>query len=124
MKPGDFRLFHRLRVRWAEVDMQKIVFNAHYLAYFDLAINDYWRALAMPYEDAMLQLGGELYLKKATIEYHGSARFDDQLDVALKCGRIGTSSMSFAGARPVEYDSVSVGGESVCFSSSFALAGL
>ncbi len=26
-----FRFFHRLRVRWAEVDMQKIVFNAHYL---------------------------------------------------------------------------------------------
>ena len=28
---SDFRFFHRLRVRWAEVDMQKIVFNAHYL---------------------------------------------------------------------------------------------
>ena len=25
----DFRLLHRLRVRWAEVDMQNIVFNAH-----------------------------------------------------------------------------------------------
>ena len=98
MKRDDFRLFHRLRVRWAEVDMQKIVFNAHYLAYFDLAINDYWRALAMPYEDAMRQLGGELYLKKAAIDYHGSARFDDQLDIALKCGRIGTSSMTFTGA--------------------------
>ncbi len=28
---ADFRSFHRLQVRWAEVDMQKIVFNAHYL---------------------------------------------------------------------------------------------
>ena len=46
----DFRFFHRLRVRWAEVDMQKIVFNAHYLMYFDTAISDYWRALALPYE--------------------------------------------------------------------------
>ena len=43
---ADFRFFHRLRVRWAEVDMQKIVFNAHYLMYFDTAISDYWRALA------------------------------------------------------------------------------
>ena len=25
MKRQDFRFFHRLRVRWAEVDMQKIV---------------------------------------------------------------------------------------------------
>lgn len=30
MKRQDFRFFHRLRVRWAEVDIQKIVFNAHY----------------------------------------------------------------------------------------------
>jgi YbgC/YbaW family acyl-CoA thioester hydrolase len=98
MKRQEFRLFHRLRVRWAEVDMQKIVFNAHYLMYFDTAIADYWRALALPYEEAMLQLGGELYVKKASLEYHGSARFDDQLEVALKCGRIGNSSMIFAGA--------------------------
>ena len=94
----DFRFFHRLRVRWVEVDMQKIVFNAHYLMYFDTAISDYWRALALPYEESMQQLGGDLYVKKASIEYHGSARFDDQLDVALKCARIGNSSLVFTGA--------------------------
>ncbi|MDP2257799.1 MAG: YbgC/FadM family acyl-CoA thioesterase [Polaromonas sp.] len=98
MQRQDFRFFHRLRVRWVEVDMQKIVFNGHYLMYFDTAISDYWRALALPYEEAMLQLGGDLYVKKASIEYHASARFDDQLDVALKCTRIGTSSMVFSGA--------------------------
>jgi YbgC/YbaW family acyl-CoA thioester hydrolase len=98
MKRQDFRFFHRLRVRWAEVDMQKIVFNAHYLMYFDTAITDYWRALAMPYTETMVQLGGDLYVKKASVEYHGSAHFDDRLDVALKCARIGTSSMTFTGA--------------------------
>jgi len=98
MKRQDFRFFHRLRVRWAEVDMQKIVFNAHYLMYFDTAFADYWRALALPYEEAMHELGGDLYVKKASVEYHGSARYDDQLDVGLKCARIGTSSMTFSGA--------------------------
>lgn len=98
MKQQDFRLIHRLRVRWAEVDMQKIVFNAHYLMYFDTAITDYWRALGLPYEEAMLQLGGELYVKKASIEFHGSAHLDDQLNVALKCARVGNSSMIFSGA--------------------------
>ena len=97
-KRQDFRFFHRLRVRWAEIDMQKIVFNAHYLMYFDTAIADYWRALALPYEVAMHALEGDLYVKKATVEYHASARVDDQLDVALKCSRIGTSSMVFTGA--------------------------
>jgi YbgC/YbaW family acyl-CoA thioester hydrolase len=98
MKRQDFRFFHRLRVRWAEVDMQKIVFNAHYLMYVDTAVADYWRALALPYEEAMHLLGGDLYVKKATVEFHASARMDDRLDVGLKCGRIGNSSMNFAAA--------------------------
>jgi YbgC/YbaW family acyl-CoA thioester hydrolase len=97
MNREDFRFFHRLRVRWAEVDMQKIVFNAHYLMYFDTAVADYWRALALPYEEAMHQLQGDVYVKKATVEFHASARMDDHLDVGLKCGRIGNSSMLFTG---------------------------
>ncbi|MEO5669661.1 MAG: YbgC/FadM family acyl-CoA thioesterase [Ramlibacter sp.] len=98
MQRQDFRFIHRLRVRWAEVDMQKIVFNAHYLMYFDTAVADYWRALGLPYEEAMHQLGGDLYVKKATVEFNASARMDDRLDVGLKCGRIGNSSMTFSGA--------------------------
>lgn len=94
---ADFRFFHRLRVRWAEVDMQKIVFNAHYLMYFDTAVGDYWRALALPYEAAMQRLGGDLYVKKAGVEYHASARYDDQVDIGLKCERIGNSSLLFRG---------------------------
>ena len=91
---SEFRFSHSLRVRWVEVDMQKIVFNGHYLMYFDTAIADYWRALGLPYEEAMQQLGGDLYVKKASVEYHGSARFDDRLDVGLKCGRIGRFTVS------------------------------
>jgi YbgC/YbaW family acyl-CoA thioester hydrolase len=98
LKRSEFRFFHRLRVRWAEVDMQKIVFNAHYLMYFDTAIADYWRALALPYEAAMHLLEGDLYVVKATVEFHASARVDDQIEVAMKCSRIGTSSMTFTGA--------------------------
>ena len=92
MQRSDFRCFHRLRVRWAEVDMQKIVFNAHYLMYIDTAMADYWRALALPYEASMLALGGEMYVKKATLEYHASALLDDTLDVGLRCARVGNSS--------------------------------
>lgn len=94
---ADFRFIHRLRVRWAEVDMQKIVFNAHYLMYFDTAISDYWRALALPYEASMQRLGGDLYVKKSTLEYHASARYDDLLDIGLTCARIGNSSIQFTG---------------------------
>ncbi|MFM8866251.1 MAG: YbgC/FadM family acyl-CoA thioesterase [Limnohabitans sp.] len=98
MKRQDFRFAHRLRVRWVEVDMQQIVFNGHYLMYFDTAVTDYWRSLAMPYAATMHQLGGDLYVKKASVEYHASAEMDDFLDVCMRCDRIGNSSMTFVGA--------------------------
>lgn len=95
MQRRDFRCFHRLRVRWAEVDMQKIVFNAHYLMYVDTAMMDYWRALALPYEDSMVVLGGDMYVKKASLEYHASAHLDDRVDVGMRCERVGNSSVLF-----------------------------
>jgi YbgC/YbaW family acyl-CoA thioester hydrolase len=91
----QYRLLHRLRVRWAEVDLQRIVFNPHYLMYIDTAVTEYWRALAIPYEMIPALLGGDLYVKKSTLEYHGSARLDDLLDVGVSCSRIGNSSMQF-----------------------------
>ena len=98
MKRQDFRFAHRLRVRWVEVDMQQIVFNGHYLMYFDTAVTDYWRSLAMPYAATMHQLGGDLFVKKASVEYHASAEMDDFLQVCMRCDRIGNSSMTFVGA--------------------------
>jgi YbgC/YbaW family acyl-CoA thioester hydrolase len=95
MNRSEFRFTERLRVRWAEVDMQKIVFNGHYLMYFDTAVSGYWRALAMPYTDTMVYLGGDLFVRKATVEYEGSARFDDVLDIGVRCARIGNSSLVF-----------------------------
>lgn len=98
MKRSDFRFLDRLRVRWSEVDMQKIVFNGHYLMYFDTAVAGYWRALAMPYEATMQQLQGDLYVRKATLEYLGSARYDDVCEVGMRCERVGNSSLSFTAA--------------------------
>ena len=94
---SDFRFLHRLRVRWAEVDLQKIVFNPHYLMYLDTALADYWRAMGLPYEPTLAALGGELFVKKATLEYHASAVYDDYLDVGLRCARVGNTSFQLQG---------------------------
>ncbi len=94
----SFRHFERLRVRWAEVDMQKIVFNGHYLMYLDTAVAGWWRAMALPYHDTMAALDGDLYVRKATLEYLASARYDDPIDVGVRTARIGNSSMLIAGA--------------------------
>lgn len=98
MKRNEFRHFERLRVRWAEVDLQRIVFNGHYLTYFDTAVAGYWRAMALPYHETMAQLGGDLFVRKATLEFLASAHYDELLDVGIRCARIGTSSLRFQAA--------------------------
>jgi len=93
MKRADFRLAERIRVRWAEIDAQKIVFNGHYLTYINTAVAAYWRALALPYEQTVVYLGGDMYMRKSTLEYEGSARYGDMLEIGIRCKRVGTSSM-------------------------------
>jgi len=98
MKRTEFRHLEPLRVRWAEIDAQGIVFNGHYLTYLDTAISGYWRALAIPYADTMKSLGGDLYVRRASLDYRGSARYDDRLDIGIRCREFGNSSMMVDGA--------------------------
>ena len=109
---NQFRFFERARVRWVEVDMQRIVFNGHYLMYFDTAVAGYWRAMAMPYHETMDYLCGDMFVRKATVEYEGSARYDEVIDIGVRCARIGNSSMIF-GAAVFRGDTLLVGGELV-----------
>jgi len=96
MNRSDFTFFHSLRVRWAEVDRQNIVFNGNYFLYFDVAIADYWRAIGFNYPDDIVEkFGTDIYAVKATADYLGSATYDDVLDIGCRVGRIGRSSMNF-----------------------------
>src|SRR5262245_34966311 len=91
----EFRFVHRLRVRWAEVDRQGIVFNGHYLTYFDVGITEYYRALGYPYPDGLAAHGTDLYVRKAEVEYHASAEYDDEVDIGVRVERLGNSSFDF-----------------------------
>ncbi len=95
MARQDFSFFHTLRVRWSEVDMQAIVFNGNYLNYFDVAFTEYWRATGLPDVIAQADAGLEMFARKASIEYHAPARFDDMLDIGVRCAELGRSSMRF-----------------------------
>jgi acyl-CoA thioester hydrolase len=95
MAKDEFRCTHELRVRWAEVDMQKVVFNAHYLTYIDTAIGEYWREIGLPYPDGYVdRYGTDLFLRKATVDYLGSARYDDRLTVLCRVASLGRTSMT------------------------------
>jgi acyl-CoA thioester hydrolase len=96
MQRSDFTLVHPLRVRWAEVDRQDVVFNGHYFLYFDVAVAEYWRAIGLRYpQDIVEKFGTDIYAVKASAEYHGSATYDQLLDVGCRVSSIGRSSMRF-----------------------------
>ena len=90
-----FWFFHPFRVRYSEIDGQGVVFNAHYLTYFDTTITEYFRALGYDqYADAQAS-GIDFHVVKSLIEYKAPVRFDQELDVGARVARIGSSSISF-----------------------------
>ena len=86
MPRADFRCEHRMRVRWAEIDMQKVVFNGHYLTYIDTAVAEYWREIAaVSGRLSRRSLWCDLYLRKGDSRVSRlPARYDEALAVLCR----------------------------------------
>jgi acyl-CoA thioester hydrolase len=85
-----FRYF--LRVRYSECDAQKVVFNARYGEYVDLAAGEFFRAAGLGQE----LFSGEFdyQLVKQTTEWRAPARFDQVLEVQISTKHIGNTSFT------------------------------
>ena len=86
---------HSIAVRYGECDMQGVVFNAHYLAYADHAIAEWFKAMLPP--NAMFVAGNgdasfDFMVKKATVTWSGGSTYGDVLDLDCSVGRWGTTS--------------------------------
>jgi acyl-CoA thioester hydrolase len=93
---------HVIRIRYGECDMQQVVFNAHYLAYVDDAVDTWLRSVLGPIE----QIGFDFMVKKCTIEWHSAARFSETLELDVHVARWGRTSFDVVvagavGERPV-----------------------
>ncbi len=84
---------HSFRVRYAECDAQAVVFNAHYFAYFDLALTELFRAAIGRYE-LMIERGVDLVVGEATATFLAPARFDDELVAEVSVTRLGTTGIT------------------------------
>ena len=84
---------HRLRVRYAECDPQGVVFNPQYLAFADHALTELWRERFGGYGQ-MLERGVDVVVAEATLRFRASARFDEELDIAVSVTHLGTTSMT------------------------------
>jgi acyl-CoA thioester hydrolase len=84
---------HRLRVRFSECDLQGVVFNAHYLSYFDIVITELWREAVGGWQK-MVEAGADLVVAEARVRYHAPARFDDELDLGARVARLGNTAVT------------------------------
>lgn len=91
---SNFRFHHDIRVRFADTDLQGIVFNGNYLTYYDVAWTEYFRAVGFTWKD-VLALGVDTVLARTTMEFKSPARFDEILEVHARISRIGTTSLTF-----------------------------
>jgi len=83
-------------VRYAEVDQQKVVFNAHYLTWFDTAITEYFRVLPYDYMGQVTQTGEDFHTVRTLVEYKEPIYFDEDIEVYVRVSRLGRASLTFA----------------------------
>lgn len=91
VRPG-FSFSTRFRVRYSEIDGQKIVFNSRYLEYADVALTEFWRWADLSDLGAEW-VGIEFNVVKATVDYKKALRFDDLVAAYARVETIGNSSM-------------------------------
>jgi acyl-CoA thioester hydrolase len=81
-----------LRVRYGECDAQKVVFNARYGDYVDLATSEFFRALGFGSELASGEI--DFQLVKQTFEWKAPARYDQVLEVTVSTQHLGHTSFT------------------------------
>lgn len=92
-RPG-FAFSTAFRVRYAEIDGQKVVFNSRYLEYADVAVTEFW-----PWTGISAALGAEwdeaeFHVRRTEIDYLKPFVFGDMIEVSMRIDRIGTSSLT------------------------------
>src|SRR5262249_47113392 len=84
---------YRLRVRYGECDVQKVVYNARYADYVDLAATEFLRAV---WGDAIFSGGYDYQVVRLVLEWRTALRHDEIVQVTVSTSRIGTTSFVLA----------------------------
>ena len=91
MNETPFTLY--LRVRYAECDAQKVVFNGRYAEYADVAATEFTRAIWGDYQN-VLDSGVDNQVVNLNIDWFAPAVFDDVLMIEVETGKVGNTSYS------------------------------
>lgn len=96
MNRSEFGFLAPFRVRYSEIDAQGVVFNAHYLTYFDSALNEYFRETGFKFIEEAQQTGFDFHVVKTLVEYKRPIPYDQEFEVGVRTSRIGNTSLTFA----------------------------
>lgn len=79
--------------RYAEIDQQGVVFNGHYLTWFDEASTAFFDHIGLPYP-VFTASGLDVQVVHAELDFLASVRWRDPVRVAVVCERVGTTSFT------------------------------
>jgi acyl-CoA thioester hydrolase len=80
-------------VRFVECDQQGVVFNAHYLVWADEAVNSWWAARGVSW-DELNGRGIEYLVVASSLEWRSSARWGDTVEVDAELDKLGNTSLT------------------------------
>jgi acyl-CoA thioester hydrolase len=81
--------------RYAEVDQQGVVFNGHYLTWFDEACTGFLDHLGVTYP-GLIASGYDIQVVRSEIDFKGPVRWRDSVHVDVRCERIGSTSFTLS----------------------------
>ncbi|MFO7957309.1 MAG: thioesterase family protein [Candidatus Brocadiia bacterium] len=84
-----------IRVRYAETDQMGVVYNSHFLVYFEVGRTEYLRSLGTTYRE-LEERGIYLAVVEAHCTYKGPARYDDLLELSTWVERLRPTRIDFA----------------------------
>jgi len=86
---------YNFRIRYSEVDSQKIVYNSHYLTFLDVSIFELFDAIGFNQEKYIKETNNEFHTVRAVVEYKAPATLGDTIEVLTRIKKIGNSSITF-----------------------------
>jgi len=86
---------YNFRIRYSEVDGQKIVYNSHYLTFLDVSIFEFFDAIGFNQEEYIKETNNEFHTVRAVVEYKAPATLGDTIEVLTRIKKIGNSSITF-----------------------------
>lgn len=92
-RPG-FAFSTRFKVRYAEIDGQKVVFNSRYLEYADVAVTEFWEWTGIGEALGALWHETEFHVRRAEVEYLRPFMLGDEVEAFVRVDKLGSSSVT------------------------------